>query len=89
MSRFDPQVPENVKTLFLRNLESFLVIEGCMRENDIPSIRKFLFPDMLNLLNDYVDDIQNSTNSKMYKTYIKDCIRDRFFNECSILDNNR
>ena len=89
MSRFDPEVPQNVKTLMLRNIESLLVIEGLIREDDIPSIRKFLFPKFLDLLNDYVGDINNSTNKKMYTTYIKDCVRERFFNELSILDTNR
>ena len=82
-------IPENTKTLFLRNLESRFIIEDLIQERDIPSFRKYTVPEILTLLNEYVEDSKNLTNTRMLSIYIEDCVRGRYFNEVSILDNQR
>lgn len=69
MSRKYQLVPQNRKTLFLRNLEFLLLDYKYIGDEDIKVFRSNLSQEILNLLDEFVSDESDDTNEKLLSTY--------------------
>jgi len=67
-------IPSNLNTLFLRNLETILISEGVICSCSLNKFRKNIAPFLLELLDSYNRDIEEMTCDGLISQYIGDSL---------------
>ena len=88
MSKKYNVIPSNRKTLFLRNLEMILTNHEIMCECKTKEFRRDTSLFILDLIEEYVSDIEKDTNHLMMGRYSNDSFFMRFLKDRSNLSVN-
>jgi hypothetical protein len=88
MSKKYNVIPSNRKTLFLRNLEMILTNHEIMCECKTKEFRRDTSLFILDLIKEYVSDVEKDTNFLMTLRYGNDSLFIRFLNDRSNLSVN-
>lgn len=67
-------VPEDIRTLFVRNMESMLIRFGYVTKENIDIFREDLTEELLYILECYTEDKERRTNRSSIDKYIDDCV---------------
>jgi hypothetical protein len=83
MSKIFQIVPTNRKTLFLRNIEMYMITNGVLEEKNIKKFRGKTSEEILGMLYLYINDEKNNSSEYLSRTYEYDSyvLRKRLFNK--------
>ena len=62
-------VPVNRKTLFLRNIEMYMIKDGILENKDLRKFRNKTCNDILCMLNLFIEDQKNNSIEYLSRTY--------------------
>lgn len=67
-------LPSNVNTLFLRNLETILIFKGLCNSSQLEKFRNEIAPLVLDVLQDYNYAMEELDLERLQYQYIRNCI---------------
>ncbi len=87
MSRNYQFIPLNRKTLFLRNIEQYLIFNGVLETSNLKKFRQRSCGHILDMLNLYMIDEKNNSNEYLMRTYTDHSYKVRFINSYQKISN--
>lgn len=69
MSKQYQYIPMNRKTLFLRNIETYMIMLGTLDKSKLKYFRKNDCKHILNMLSLYIIDEKDNSNEYLMRTY--------------------
>jgi len=80
-------IPLNNKTLFLRNIEQYLILTGMLDQSKLKRFRQKSCGYILDMLNLYIADEKNNSNEYLMRTYTDHCYKLRYYYSLSHINN--
>lgn len=80
-------IPLNRKTLFLRNIEQYLIFNGLLDSSSLKKFRQRGCGHLLDMLNLYMIDEKNNSNEYLMRTYTDHSYTLRFINSYREMSN--
>jgi hypothetical protein len=87
MSKECQVIPFNNKTLFLRNIEQYLMLTGILDPSKLKKFRQESCRHILDMLNLYNADDDDISNKYLMRTYTDHCYKLRYYNSLSVINN--
>ncbi len=87
MSRKYQIVPTNRNTLFLRNIEQYLIFNGVLETSNLKKFRQQSCNHILDMLDLYMIDEKNNSNELLMRTYTDHSYKVRFINSYQKISN--
>jgi hypothetical protein len=69
MSKQYQYIPMDRKTLFLRNIENYMIMLGILDKSKLKNFRKHSCKHILDMLSLYIIDEKNNSNEYLMRTY--------------------